>query len=77
MEGKILINLSYSYSSFLIIGILSSTITKSMNVHEMRSINSQLDKEFERYLVLDNENIRIKNLIDTENNLTTLNNFDE
>ena len=63
--------------SFLIIGILSSTITKSMNVHEMRSINSQLDKEFERYLVLDNENIRIKNLIDTENNSTTLNNFDE
>ena len=63
--------------SFLIIGILSSTITKSMNVHEMRAINSQLDKEFERYLVLDNENIRIKNLIDTENNLTTLNNFDE
>ena len=48
-----------------------------MNVHEMRSINSQLDKEFERYLVLDNENIRIKNLIDTENNSITLNNFDE
>ena len=63
--------------SFLIIGILSSTITKSMNVHEMRSINSQLDKEFERYLVLDNENRRIKNLIDTENNSITLNNFDE
>ena len=63
--------------SFLIIGILSSTITKSMNVHEMRSINSQLDKEFERYLVLDNENIRIKNLIDTKNNSITLNNFDE
>ena len=63
--------------SFLIMGILSSTITKSMNVHEMRSVNSKLDKEFERYLVLDNENIRIKNLIDTENNLTTLNNFDE
>ena len=63
--------------SFLIIGILSSTITKSMNVHEMRSINSKLDKEFERYLVLDNENIRIKNLIDTENNSITLNNFDE
>ena len=63
--------------SFLIIGILSSTITKSMNVHEMRSINSQLDKEFERYLVLDNLNIRIKNLIDTENNSITLNNFDE
>ena len=63
--------------SFLIIGILSSTITKSMNVHEMRSINSQLDKEFERYLVLDNENIRIKNLIDTENTSITLNNFDE
>ena len=63
--------------SFLIIGILSSTITKSMNVHEMRSINSKLDKEFERYLVLDNENIRIKNLIDTENTSITLNNFDE
>ena len=63
--------------SFLIMGILSSTITKSMNVHEMRSINSQLDKEFERYLVLDNENIRIKNLIDTENTSITLNNFDE
>ena len=63
--------------SFLIMGILSSTITKSMNVHEIRSVNSQLDKEFERYLVLDNENIRIKNLIDTEINLTTLNNFDE
>lgn len=63
--------------SFLIIGILSSTITKSMNVHEMRSINSQLDKEFERYLVLDNENIRIKNLIDTENTSINLNNFDE
>ena len=62
---------------FLIMGILSSTITKSMNVHEMRSINSQLDKEFERYLVLDNENIRIKNLIDTENNSITLNNLDE
>ena len=54
--------------SFLVIGILSSTITKTMNVHEMRSLNSQLDKEFERYLVLDNENIRIKNLIETENN---------
>ena len=63
--------------SFLIMGILSSTITKSMNVHEIRSVNSQLDKEFERYLVLDNENIRIKNLIDTENNSITLNNFDE
>ena len=63
--------------SFLIMGILSSTITKSMNVHEMRSVNSKLDKEFERYLVLDNENIRIKNLIDTENNSITLNNFDE
>ena len=63
--------------SFLIMGILSSTITKSMNVHEIRSVNSQLDKEFERYLVLDNENIRIKNLIDTENTSITLNNFDE
>ena len=63
--------------SFLVIGILSSTITKSMNVHEMRSLNSQLDKEFERYLVLDNENIRMKNLIETENNLINLNNINE
>ncbi len=63
--------------SFLIIGILSSTITKSLNVHEIRTLNSQLDKEFERYLVLDNENIRIKNLVETENNSTNLNNLDE
>ena len=63
--------------SFLVVGILSSTITKSMNVHEMRSLNSQLDKEFERYLVLDNENIRIKNLIETENNSINLNNINE
>ncbi len=63
--------------SFLVIGILSSTITKSMNVHEMRSLNSQLDKEFERYLVLDNENIRIKNLIETENNSINLKNINE
>ena len=63
--------------SFLVIGILSSTITKSMNVHEMRSLNSQLDKEFERYLVLDNENIRIKNLIETENNSINLININE
>jgi len=63
--------------SFLVIGILSSTITKSMNVHEMRSLNSQLDKEFERYLVLDNENIRMKNLIETENNSINLNNINE
>ena len=63
--------------SFLVVGILSSTITKSMNVHEMRSLNSQLDKEFERYLVLDNENIRMKNLIETENNSINLNNINE
>lgn len=63
--------------SFLVIGILSSTITKSMNVHEMRSLNSQLDKEFERYLVLDNENIRMKNLIETEKNSINLNNINE
>ena len=63
--------------SFLVIGILSSTITKTMNVHEMRSLNSQLDKEFERYLVLDNENIRIKNLIETENNSINLININE
>lgn len=63
--------------SFLVIGILSSTITKTMNVHEMRSLNSQLDKEFERYLVLDNENIRMKNLIETENNSINLNNINE
>ena len=63
--------------SFLVIGILSSTITKSMNVHEMRLLNSQLDKEFERYLVLDNENIRMKNLIETENNSINLNNINE
>ena len=63
--------------SFLVVGILSSTITKSMNVHEMRSLNSQLDKEFERYLVLDNENIRIKNLIETENNSINLININE
>ena len=63
--------------SFLVVGILSSTITKSMNVHEMRSLNSQLDKEFERYLVLDNQNIRIKNLIETENNSINLKNINE
>tara|TARA_B100000989_G_scaffold34790_1_gene22154 strand:+ start:498 stop:722 length:225 start_codon:yes stop_codon:yes gene_type:complete len=63
--------------SFLVVGILSSTITKSMNVHEMRSLNSQLDKEFERYLVLDNENIRMKNLIETEKNSINLNNINE
>ena len=63
--------------SFLVIGILSSTITKTMNVHEMRSLNSQLDKEFERYLVLDNENIRMRNLIETEKNSINLNNINE
>ena len=49
---------------FLTIGILSTTITKSMNVHEIRSLNSKLDGEFDRYIVLDNENIRIKNLLE-------------
>ena len=33
---------------FLTIGILSATISKSLNVHEIRTINAQLDGEFER-----------------------------
>ena len=48
---------------FLIIGILTSTITKSLNVHEVRSLNSMIDDEFERFLVLESENIRFKNLL--------------
>lgn len=51
---------------FLTIGILSTTISKSLNVHEIRSLNAQLDEEFERYIVLDNENIRIKNLLERD-----------
>ena len=48
---------------FLIIGIMTSTITKSLNVHEVRSLNSIIDDEFERFLVLESENIRFKNLL--------------
>ena len=48
---------------FLIIGIMTSTITKSLNVHEVRSLNSMIDEEFERFLVLESENIRFKNLL--------------
>ena len=48
---------------FLIIGIMTSTITKSLNVHEVRSLNSMIDDEFERFLVLESENIRFKNLV--------------
>ena len=48
---------------FLIIGIMTSTITKSLNVHEVRSLNSMIDDEFERCLVLESENIRFKNLL--------------
>ena len=46
---------------FLIIGIMTSTITKSLNVHEVRSLNSMIDDE--RFLVLESENIRFKNLL--------------
>ena len=48
---------------FLIIGIMTSTISKSLNVHEVRSLNSMIDDEFERFLVLESENIRFKNLL--------------
>ena len=48
---------------FLIIGIMNSTITKSLNFHEVRSLNSMIDDEFERFLVLESENIRFKNLL--------------
>ena len=48
---------------FLIIGIMTSTITKSLNVHEVRSLNSMIDDEFERFLVLESENIRFNNLL--------------
>ena len=42
---------------------MTSTITKSLNVHEVRSLNSMIDDEFERFLVLESENIRFKNLL--------------
>ena len=48
---------------FLIIGIMTSTITKSLNVHEVRSLNSMIDDEFEIFLVLESENIIFKNLL--------------
>ena len=32
---------------FLIIGIMTSTITKSLNVHEVRSLNSMIDDELD------------------------------
>ena len=48
---------------FLIIGIMTSTITKSLNVHEVRSLNSMIDDEFDRFLVLESENISFKNLL--------------
>lgn len=55
---------------FLIIGIMTSTITKSLNVHEVRSLNSMIDDEFERFLVLESENIRFKNLLVREKEAT-------
>ena len=42
---------------------MTSTITKSLNVHEVRSLNSMIDNEFERFMVLESENIRFKNLL--------------
>ena len=47
---------------FLTIGILSTTISKSLNVHEIRTINAQLDGEFERYVFLDNSSKKGKTL---------------
>ena len=60
---------------FLIIGIMTSTITKSLNVHEVRSLNSMIDDEFERFLVLESENIRFKNLLLREKEVTQQNGF--
>ena len=60
---------------FLTIGIMTSTITKSLNVHEVRSLNSMIDDEFERFLVLESENIRFKNLLLRENEVTQQNGF--
>ena len=60
---------------FLIIGIMTSTITKSLNVHEVRSLNSMIDEEFERFLVLESENIRFKNLLVREKEAAEQNGF--
>lgn len=60
---------------FLIIGIMTSTITKSLNVHEVRSLNSMIDDEFERFLVLESENIRFKNLLVREKEAAKQNGF--
>ena len=60
---------------FLIIGIMTSTITKSLNVHEVRSLNSMIDEEFERFLVLESENIRFKNLLLREKEVAQQNGF--
>lgn len=60
---------------FLTIGIMTSTITKSLNVHEVRSLNSMIDDEFERFLVLESENIRFKNLLLREKEVTQQNGF--
>ncbi len=60
---------------FLIIGIMTSTITKSLNVHEVRSLNSMIDDEFERFLVLESENIRFKNLLVREKEAAEQNGF--
>lgn len=60
---------------FLIIGIMTSTITKSLNVHKVRSLNSMIDDEFERFLVLESENIRFKNLLVREKEAAKQNGF--
>ena len=60
---------------FLTIGIMTSTITKSLNVHEVRSLNSMIDDEFERFLVLESENIRYKNLLVREKEAAKQNGF--
>ena len=60
---------------FLTIGIMTSTITKSLNVHEVRSLNSMIDDEFERFLVLESENIRFKNLLVREKEAAEQNGF--
>ena len=62
---------------FLIIGIMTSTITKSLNVHEVRSLNSMIDDEFERFLVLESENIRFKNLLVREKEAAKQNGFNQ
>ena len=60
---------------FLTIVIMTSTITKSLNVHEVRSLNSMIDDEFERFLVLESENIRFKNLLVREKEAAKQNGF--